>query len=37
MAKVELEGKLTSEFPAMTATVQVHKRSPQRLVSQVDR
>ncbi len=28
MAKVELEGKLTSGFPAMTATVQVHKRSP---------
>ena len=28
MAKVELEGKLTSGFPAMTTTVQVHKRSP---------
>ena len=28
MAKVELEGKLTGGFPAMTATVQVHKRSP---------
>ena len=28
MAKVELEGKLTSGFSAMTATVQVHKRSP---------
>ena len=25
---VELEGKLTSGFPAMTATVQVHKRGP---------
>ena len=28
MAKVELESKLTSGFPAMTATVQVHKRGP---------
>ena len=28
MAKVELEGKFTGGFPAMTATVQVHKRSP---------
>ena len=28
MAKVELEGKLTSGFPAMTTTVQVHKCSP---------
>ena len=28
MAKVELEGKLTSGFPAMTTAVQVHKRSP---------
>ena len=28
MAKVELEGKLTSEFTSMGATVQVHKRSP---------
>ena len=28
LAKVELEGKLTSGFPAMTTTVQVHKRSP---------
>ena len=28
MAKVELEGKLTSGFPAMTGTVQVHKRGP---------
>ena len=28
MVKVELEGKLTSGFSAMTATVQVHKRSP---------
>ena len=27
MAKVELEGKLRSGFPAMTATVRVHKRS----------
>ena len=31
MAKVELEGKLTSGFPAMTATVQVHKRGPRNL------
>ena len=28
MAKVEREGKLTSGFPAMNATVQVHKRGP---------
>ena len=28
MAKVELEGKLTSGFPAMNATVQVHKQGP---------
>ena len=28
MAKVELEGKLTSGFPTMTATVQVHKLGP---------
>ena len=28
MAKVELEGNLTSGFPEMTATVQVHKHSP---------
>ena len=28
MAKVELESKLTSGFPAMTATVQVHRRGP---------
>ena len=28
MAKVELEGKLTSGFPVMTTAVQVHKRSP---------
>ena len=28
MAKMKLEGKLTSGFPAMTTTVQVHKRSP---------
>ena len=30
MAKVELEGKITSRFPAMTATVQVHKRGSRK-------
>ena len=28
MESVKLESKLTSGFPAMTATVQVHKRGP---------
>ena len=28
MAGMELEGKLTSGFPAMQATVQVNKRGP---------
>ena len=31
MAKVELGGKLTGGFPAMTTTLQVHKRRPRNL------